>query len=192
MNKPNYCKLAVLGLALAGCYGFSDSPAREYIKNRQKNKVSEGIERIVKENKRIVQAKIIGSDAFAERISSAFDLIREYSPEDYKQVADSISEVRESSNETRIWPLEKICNIFIGDGEPLWFTAGTLVHEASHVQLYKHGEAMEGEEAERKCLEKQRTFQELLIKKGYESKRGEGIKPIDVEEKLRKRYWEKH
>lgn len=64
------------------------------------------------------------------------------------------------------------------EGVPSTVTAGGIVHEAWHRELFFSGRAWEGREAEAFCLQKQN---EALAKMGGE--------PLDMEEVLRSGYW---
>ncbi len=63
--------------------------------------------------------------------------------------------------------------------QPLEWVAGEIVHDAWHREYYRRGEAYNGWEGEKKCMERQNEFFQRI-----------GYKQLNVEEMLKTRYWE--
>ncbi|ACX51899.1 copper amine oxidase domain protein [Ammonifex degensii KC4] len=104
------------------------------------------------------QPKVVGSQHYREVIQGALDLLARYDPEDYHLVGEHLTEIKESDRSgVNIYTGVFENKLDSGSGKELMMKeAGEIVHDATHVWLYKNGYQWWGEEAERYCCEAQK------------------------------------
>ena len=168
----------LIAAALAVCCLGASRPegggARAYFgRNYEKAQIrARGYEQVFHEGIRIT-----GTGPYIARIRAALDLIEEMDPRNWYFVRKNV----------RLITLSGHAGMDIGggrlttgseEGVAATVTAGGIVHEAWHRELFFSGREWEGREAEASCLRKQNEALEKF-----------GAPTLDVEEVLRSEYW---
>jgi len=121
--------------------------------------------------------KVTGTGAYIERIRRALDLIEEKDPRNWYFVRKHIRRITLSGHPGMDVGGGRLTT-GSEEGIPAAVTAGGIVHEAWHRELFFSGSPWEGREAERFCLGKQNEALERL-----------GGTPLDLDKVLASEYW---
>ncbi|MFH0752106.1 MAG: hypothetical protein V1914_00750 [archaeon] len=120
---------------------------------------------------------ISGKKSFVSDITSALNLLLEKDPKNWEFVQKNLTEILESEH-SGVTCEEGIFKFKNKPYNSKWI-ASVLIHESWHIEYFLTGEPYDGEEAERRCMEKQNEFLALV-----------GYKKINIEKLLKTKYWE--
>lgn len=125
---------------------------------------------------------IQGSDDFKQRVAQAIALLQSKAPSHWDIVRNNLTAIVEGTSSG----VNVVNGVFtVGQATaqtaPVWL-AGTLVHDAYHVSLYRSGQVYMGESGERAALAKQK---EALILMGAPA-----YMIAHVDQVVNTRYWE--
>jgi hypothetical protein len=121
--------------------------------------------------------RITGTVAYIARVREALDLIEEKDPRNWYFVRKHVRRITLSGHPGMDIGGGRLTTAS-EEGVPAAVTAGGIVHEAWHRELFFSGAPWEGREAERFCLRKQNEALVLL-----------GALPLDPDEALAGEYW---
>ncbi len=105
---------------------------------------------------RITKPEIIGNEQFVVDVLQMLEYLQDNCPASYMLVVENVRTIRESN--------QKHSNANVHNGtitlyiRDVQYTASVLVHEATHMWLYRHGYIWYGEDAEAFCNTVQAKF----------------------------------
>ena len=103
--------------------------------------------------KKIGNILVYGTEGFISDVSWALSLVLSKDSLSWKRIQENLTEIVESQH-TGVYCESGIFNLKNNRLLPIAWTASVLVHESWHVEYFLTGKTYEGEEAEKRILEK--------------------------------------
>lgn len=123
-----------------------------------------------------------GSDGFKQRVAAAISLLQTKAPSHWEMVKNNLTAIVEGTS-SGVNVLNGVFSVGPGtaQSDPVWL-AGTIVHDAYHVSLFRSGQVYMGESGERAALSKQKEALILMGAPAYMIQH--------VDQVANTRYWE--